>query len=73
MAEMKPFEVIMKVSPIAGMNGKTGEVLFRSERQQELVRCEDCFHYDGQYCIKEKMTARHREFFCAYGEREEHE
>lgn len=70
MAELKPFEVIMKVSPIAGLNGK-GEVVFRSERQQELVRCKDCTHYDGRYCyMGGTMTARHREFFCAYGEKD---
>ena len=44
MAELKPFEVIMEISPIAGQNGK-GELVFQVVKQTELVHCHDCKYY----------------------------
>lgn len=44
MADLKPFEVIMRIYPIAGQNGK-GEVCMKAERVSELVRCKDCKYW----------------------------
>lgn len=77
MAEMKPFEVIMKISPIAGLNGKTGEVVFRSERQQNLVRCKDC-KLNGDWtclanCGADEILEMDDDDFCSWGERRDDE
>lgn len=41
MAELKPFEVIMKIN-FAGSNGL--EIVAHAEKVAELVRCGDCKH-----------------------------
>lgn len=58
MAELKPFEVIMRIVPIAGQNGK-GELVFQVTKQTELVRCKDCAYNSG--CLSEK----HNDIYCA--------
>lgn len=69
MAELKPFEVIMRLSPYAAQN--KNEICFHAEKVTELVRCKNCTHYDGRYCITpSKAIPRHEDWFCANGERE---
>ena len=48
MAELKPFEVIMRVITTAGQNAK-GEIVVQAEKVTELVRCHDCKHMDAVY------------------------
>lgn len=40
MAELKPFEVIMRLSPYAAQN--KNEICFHAEKVTGLVRCKDC-------------------------------
>lgn len=45
---------------------------FLEEHQEfvKVVRCRDCKHYDGRYCITaSKAVPRHETFYCADGER----
>ena len=40
-------------------------------KRGEVVRCKNCIHYDGRYCITAgKATPRHEDWWCADGERE---
>ena len=73
MAELKPFEVIMRLYPIAGQNGK-GEVCMKAERVSELIRCRECKHrlpaFGGVYiCNRLWDQFIDDDFFCADGER----
>lgn len=73
MAELKPFEVIMLISPIAGQNGK-GEVVMKAEKVAELVRCKDCkYHEDEElgmvWCPYFIGSWVENDFYCAIGER----
>ena len=79
MAELKPFEVIMRISPIAGQNGK-GELVMQAEKFAEVVRCKDCKHYvpseysvDGAGFCKAigRLTFPKSDDFCSRGERRE--
>lgn len=52
--------------------GEYKELVKPWEDVEPVVRCKDCTHYDGRYCITaEKTVPRHSEWFCADGEREE--
>lgn len=69
MAELKPFEVIMRLYPIAGQNGK-GEVCMKAERVSELIRCRECKHHDGIRCFRWNSTIiTGFDDFCSNGER----
>ena len=76
MAELKEFEVIMRCTPVAGMNGK-GEIVIQAEKVSELVRCKDCKHSrtnkdddeDVYYCERTIGRAFHSGDFCSGGER----
>lgn len=79
MAELKPFEVIMKID-FAGSNGI--EIVAHAEKVAELVRCGDCkwfqcnMNYDGTLPNGvPKYECRHwcgecdPTDFCSYAER----
>ena len=73
MAELKPLEVIMRISPIAGQNGK-GEVVMQAEKVSELVRCRDCKWWEEQgwysgWCKQYQGSVTKSEEFCARGKR----
>lgn len=51
MAELKPFEVIMKID-FVGSNGL--EIVAHAEKVAELVRCRDCKHRFESMTIKAK-------------------
>lgn len=82
MAELKPFEVVMKIFPLAGQNGK-GEVVMQAERVTELVRCKDCKWWKTNYkwngdelkicAIEAYEPIRKSDDFCSRGERREDE
>lgn len=67
MAELKPFEVIMKID-FAGSNGL--EIVAHAEKVAELVRCKDCKYYaeEGMYCAND-IIVQFDHFYCYYGER----
>ena len=69
MAELKPFEVIMRIAPIAGQNGK-GEVVMQAEKVNEVVRCKDCKHYEGlsHLCRRFDEYGLTANDFCSRGE-----
>lgn len=81
MAELKEFELIMRCTPVAGMNGK-GEVVIQAEKVSELVRCKDCIHrnrvvnaklsngaeWESLECTKHKMLVT-EDWFCKDGGR----
>lgn len=79
MAELKPFEVIMRIDYAAS---KGPEVVAHAKKVQDLVRCGECRYRitahgisDGWVlCSKpytERGNAMHRaDWFCADGERE---
>lgn len=77
MAELKPFEVIMRLYPITGQNGK-GEICMKAERVSELIRCKDCKnwdktwtpHFDPSYHYCSMIDGvREGNFYCADAER----
>lgn len=83
MAELKPFEVIMRLSPYAPVNSKN-EVCFHVEKVSELVRCKDCKWYEpdlynnsfGVCCHEEWVIAKcgsgvDADGFCYRGERKD--
>ena len=79
MAELKPFEVIMRIDYAAS---KGPEVVAHAERVQELVRCRDCKHRDpedkGCDCAGHEMVMggiipMPDNWFCADGERRTHD
>lgn len=73
MSELKPFEVIMLINPIAGQNGKS-EIVMQAERVTELVRCEDCKHWNGEThgCNRNPcVEPRWKTDFCNYGEQKD--
>ena len=40
----------------------------------ELVRCKDCKHYDGKWCLLlDMVNSDMGDWFCAYGERKDGE
>lgn len=70
MAELKPFEVIMRIDYDAS---KGPEVVVHAKKVQELVRCGECEHWmdidNGRQ--KHEMCAQLMpNWFCADGERE---
>lgn len=77
MAELKPFEVIFKLSPRAVKHeAQTTEVCFMAEKVQELVRCENCKHGTRLVCDlagNEGIECRHGnivhrlDWFCSDG------
>lgn len=77
MAELKPFEVIMKID-FGANDGITA--IARAEKVVELVRCKDCKHWDKtwtndwspdyHYCPMIEGV-RNGDFYCADGERRE--
>ena len=75
MADLKPFEVIMRLYPIAGQNDK-GEVCMKAERVSELIRCKDCVSYGEMLTGRDTWMICHkfalnfpRDFYCADAER----
>jgi hypothetical protein len=71
MAELKPFEVIMRLSPYAPVNSKN-EICFHAEKVSELVRCKDCKWID--LCKDpEYYEYKGANGFCSRGERRENE
>lgn len=69
MAELKPFEVIMRIDYVPS---KGPEVVAHAEKVQELVRCKECKHYNAGFeCLVEGYgIERDPDWFCADGERE---
>ena len=66
MAELKSFELIMRISPVAGLNGKS-EVCFSAEKVSELIRCKDCKHFNDGDCTElPKLVSEYD--FCSFGE-----
>lgn len=82
MAEMKPFEAIMRFEPNGTRYTDDGvEVCVKASKVQDLVRCKDC-----KYCYAEgfvnvrNVCEKHYDFgnvdddwFCADGARKENE
>lgn len=71
MAELKSFEVIMRMKPQAYKNSDN-EVVFMAEPVQKLVRCKDCIHGvpHGKYyrCgIEKEFHTYTSDYFCACG------
>lgn len=69
MAELKPFEVVMRID-FASSNKI--EVVAHAERVSELVRCRDCKYRDGDYCHHNKYgyaIFTYDNDFCSRGER----
>ena len=71
MAELKPFEVIMRLSPYAAQN--KNEICFHTEKVTELVRCKDCKHADIFHQSERVEFWKRGDDFCSRGERREHE
>ena len=70
MAELKPFEVIMMIYPIAGQNGK-GEVVMKADKIAELIRCRDCKYYRDGLCDRWKYShVTNADSFCSGAEME---
>ena len=71
MAELKPFEVIMRIDYAAS---KGPEVVVHAERVQELVRCKECKYHlpeterTNPYCNRFHCM-KPDDWFCADGER----
>lgn len=70
MAELKPFEVIMRIDYAAS---KGPEVVAHAEKVQDLVRCKDCKFYEkGHGCdLLDVFMLNMDDWFCADGERRE--
>lgn len=71
MAELKPFEVIMKID-FGANDGVTA--VAHAEKVVELVRCKDCTHREMDkpgmvYCKNVVGGWVSDDFFCAYGGR----
>lgn len=71
MAELKPFEVIMKID--FGANDGVIAVA-HAEKVAKLVRCKDCKYHDDEepgmvYCPNQVSGWVSEDFFCADGER----
>ena len=71
MAELKPMEVIMKID-FAASNGL--EVVAHAKKVAELVRCQDCQHYNPEATewrcdIVAGLVEPYDDDFCSYGER----
>lgn len=71
MADLKPFEVIMKID-FGANDGVTAVV--HAEKVAELVRCKDCkYHEDEEpgmvYCPNHVSGWVSEDFFCKDGER----
>lgn len=68
MAELKPFEVIMRID-YAASNGP--EVVAHAKKVQDLVRCGECKHYNAGFeCLVEGYgIERDPDWYCADGER----
>lgn len=75
MAELKPFEVIMRIDFAAS---KGLEVVEHAEKVQELVRCKDCKYYVEEVgactrsdIIRSDMRIIMPNWFCADGVKKE--
>lgn len=55
MTKLKPFDVIVRYTPMGGEND-SADILLMTERVEPLVRCKDC-----KYCITHEKT-----LFCEY-------
>lgn len=66
MAELKPFEVIMRIDYAAS---KGPEVVAHAEKVQELVRCVDCKWNMSCGYISARSFKEWKDWFCADGER----
>ena len=66
MAELKPFELIMRVD-FAMTDGK--EVIAHAEKVKELIRCRNCRYFtDNEWCDLMETFAG-SEDFCSWSER----
>lgn len=71
MAEFKPFEMIMRIEYAgAVVDGNAMQTCFKAKPVSELVRCKDCKHYDGKWCLLlDMVNSDMGDWFCGYGER----
>lgn len=71
MAELKPFEVIFKLSPGAVKHdGEAAEVCFMAEKVQELVRCKDCYRFETDWFCPILGLNVSPNWFCADGRKD---
>ena len=49
-------------------NEETGEAVFKPKVKGVLVRCKDCKHYDGKWCLLlDMVNSDTGDWFCADG------
>lgn len=75
MADLKPFEVIMRLYPLAGQDGN-GKICMKADKVGELIRCKDCVSYGEMLTGRDTRMICHkfalnfpRDFYCADAER----